>query len=89
MRFSKLLTVPALAFLALAGCSPDKEVIVAPATDTNSVFVLNEGPFSGGSGIGTVSLFDKTTKAVTLDLFQSVNGSGRGWTGPSKKAWTT
>lgn len=77
MRFSKFLTVPVLALLALAGCSPDKAVVVAPATDTNNVFVLNEGPFSSGSGIGTVSLFDKATKAVTLDLFQSVNGSGR------------
>ena len=76
MRFSKFLTVPVVVLLALAGCSPDK-VSMAPATDTNSVYVLNEGPFSNGSGIGTVSLFDKATKAVTLDLFQTVNGSGR------------
>ena len=73
MRFSKFLTVPVLALLALAACSHDKEVIVAPADATNNVFVLNEGPFSNGSGIGTISLYNKTTKTVTLDLFQGVN----------------
>ena len=73
MRFSKFLAAPVLALLALAGCSPDDEVIVAPATDTNNVFVLNEGPFSSGSGIGTISLYNKATKTVTLDLFQGVN----------------
>lgn len=74
MRFSKVLALPVAALLALAGCSPDKEVVTAPSSDNNSVFVLNEGPFSSGTGVGTVSLFDKTTKAVTNDLFQSVNG---------------
>lgn len=73
MRFSKFLTVPVLALLALAACSPDKEVIVAPADATNNVFVLNEGPYSNGSGNGTISLYNKTTKTVTLDLFQGVN----------------
>lgn len=74
MRFSKLLTLPMLALLALASCSPDDEVITAPSADNNSVYVINEGPYSSGTGVGTVSLFDKTSKAVTNDLFQSVNG---------------
>jgi YVTN family beta-propeller protein len=74
MRFSNFLTAPLLALMVLAGCSPDKEVVVAPTSDNNSVYVLNEGPFSNGSGVGTVSLFDKTSKTVTNDLFQSVNG---------------
>ncbi|GAB3587889.1 DUF5074 domain-containing protein [Hymenobacter daeguensis] len=74
MRFSKLLTFPVLALLALASCSPDNETTTAPSSDNNSVYVLNEGPFSNGTGVGTVSLFDKTSKAVTNDLFQSVNG---------------
>lgn len=77
MRFSKVLAAPLLAVLALAGCDPNKEVIVAPATENNNVFIINEGPYSNGSGVGTVSLFDKATKAVTPDLFQTVNGSGR------------
>ncbi len=77
MRFSKFLTVPVLAVLGLAGCSPDKDGTVAPAAGNNNVYVLNEGPYSGGSGVGTVTLFDKNTKAVTPDLFQSVNGAGR------------
>ena len=73
MRFSKFLTAPVLALLALAGCSPDKDGTVAPAPGNNNVYVLNEGPFSNGTGVGTISLFDKTSKAVTADIFQSVN----------------
>ncbi|MBH8560025.1 DUF5074 domain-containing protein [Hymenobacter negativus] len=74
MRFSNYLIAPALALLSLAGCSPDKEVTVAPAAEKNNVYVLNEGAFSSGTGNGTISLFDKSTKAVTADVFQSVNG---------------
>ena len=77
MRFSKFLTVPVLALVALAGCSPDSEVVVAPAANNNNVFVLNEGPFSNGSGTGTISLYDKATKALTQDLFQGVNPGRR------------
>ena len=77
MRFSKFLTVPMLALVALAGCSPDSEVLVAPAANNNNVFVLNEGPFSNGSGTGTISLYDKATKALTQDLFQGVNPGRR------------
>ncbi len=76
-KFPKFLTAPIVALLVLAGCSPDKEVVVAPAAENNNVFVLNEGPFSSGSGVGTVTLYDKITKAVTPDLFQGVNGTGR------------
>ena len=77
MRFSKFLAAPVVALLAVAGCSPDKEVIVAPASDNNTVYVINEGPYSSGTGIGTITQYDKASKAVTPDLFQSVNGSGR------------
>jgi YVTN family beta-propeller protein len=73
MRLSKSLTAPVLVLLALAGCSPDKKVTVAPAAERNNVYVLNEGPFSSGTGIGTISLFDKISKAVTADVFKSVN----------------
>ena len=50
--------------LSLAGCSPDKEVTVAPSADNTNVFVLNEGAFSS-TGTGTITLFNKSTKAVT------------------------
>ena len=76
MRFSNYLLVPALALAGLASCSPDKEVTVAPSADNNNVFVLNEGLYSS-TGTGTVTLFNKSTKAVTPDLFASVNGAGR------------
>ena len=76
MRFSNYLIVSALALVSLAGCSPDKEVTVAPSADNNNVFVLNEGLFSA-TGTGTVTLFNKSTKAVTPDLFASANGAGR------------
>ena len=76
MRFSNQLIVSALALLSLAGCSPDKEVTVAPSAENTNVFVLNEGAYSV-TGTGTVTLFNKSTKAVTPDLFQSVNGAGR------------
>ena len=76
MRFSNYLIVSALALASLAGCSPDKGVTVAPSADNNNVFVLNEGAYSS-TGTGTVTLFNKSTKAVTPDLFASVNGAGR------------
>jgi hypothetical protein len=39
---------------------------------TNSVFIVNEGPFSGG--VGTISVFNRDSKLVTNDLFATVNG---------------
>jgi YVTN family beta-propeller protein len=77
MRFSKLLTTSALALLALAGCDPKDNIIVDPAVETTSVYVINEGPFSNGSGVGTVALFNKATKTVTPDYFQAVNPGRR------------
>ncbi|MGY3091402.1 YVTN family beta-propeller protein [Hymenobacter sp. UYAg731] len=76
MRFSNYLIVSALALLSLAGCSPDKDVTVAPSADNTNVFVLNEGLFAA-NGTGTITLFNKSTKAVTPDLFANVNGAGR------------
>ena len=76
MRFSNYLIASSMVLLSLAGCSPDKEVTVAPSADNTNVFVLNEGVFTA-NGTGTITLFNKTTKAVTPDLFQGVNGAGR------------
>lgn len=58
----------------LAACNPDKDTQFVPPT-TKSVFVLNEGQF--GVGDGAVSVFDKTTKAVTPDAFGAANGGAK------------
>lgn len=76
MRFSNYLVVSVLALVSLAGCSPDNDVTVAPSSDNTNVFVLNEGGLSA-TGTGTVTLFSKSTSAITPDLFQRVNGTGR------------
>lgn len=64
--------IPFLAGLALlaASCSPKNEEKPNPAP-TSGVFVLSEGNF--GNSDGAVSLFDKATKALTLDAFGGAN----------------
>lgn len=64
--------IPFLAGLVLlaASCSPKNEETPIP-TPTSGVFVLSEGNF--GSSDGAVSVFDKATKALTLDAFGSAN----------------
>ena len=61
----------------LAGCDPKKEVVppivLEPAT--TGVFVLSEGQF--GAGDGAVSVFDKATKALTVDAFGAANNGAR------------
>ncbi len=64
-------TVFLLTLLTLTGCDPKKKDDPTPvATLTNSVYVINEGTASGGA----ISLFDKTTRAVKVDLFKDRNG---------------
>jgi hypothetical protein len=41
-------------------------------TWSNSVFIVNEGPFQTGSG--TIMAFDRTTGQVSADLFEAANG---------------
>ena len=66
--------IPFLAGLALlAACNPKKD---EPApVPTTGVFVLNEGQF--GTGDGAVSVFDKATRALTLDAFGAANNGAR------------
>ena len=65
--------VPLLAGMALlTACDPTKE-ISAPAT--TGVFVLSEGQFNAGDG--AVSTFDRTTKALSLDVFGSANNGAK------------
>ena len=64
---------PFLAALALlAACSPKEDEVLPVPAATTGVFVLSEGQF--GAGDGAVSVFDKATKAVTVDAFGSANG---------------
>lgn len=58
----------ALLFTA-TGCNPDDDTPTPSVTTTTGVYVINEGTTSG-----SVSLFDKTTKTVTRDLYASANG---------------
>jgi YVTN family beta-propeller protein len=67
---------PFLAVLALlAACSPDKVADMPKPTITNGVFILSEGQF--GAGDGAVSVFDKATKALTVDAFGTANGGAK------------
>ena len=67
--------MPFFAALALlTACDPDKET-ATPAPETNGVFVLSEGQF--GAGDGAVSIFDKATKALTVDAFGSANSGAK------------
>ena len=68
---------PFLAALALlAACDPKREDTPVPApARTTGVFVLSEGQF--GAGDGAVSVFDKATKALTVDAFGSANGGAK------------
>lgn len=57
----------------LASCSDDTPTPTATPTGGTGqyAFVINEGNFT--NGIGSVSRFDKTTKALTTDAFATAN----------------
>jgi DNA-binding beta-propeller fold protein YncE len=57
--------------LLIAGCDKNNEI--KPAGEfSNCVFIINEGPFSAGTG--TISAFDRDSLRVTPDLFETING---------------
>ena len=66
-----LLTFLTILILLVAGCDNKNETPPASAL-ANSVFIVNEGPFSGG--VGTISAFNRDSKEVTNDLFGTANG---------------
>lgn len=55
----------------LASCSSDTTTPTPTTGSGQYAFVINEGNFS--NGIGSVSRFDKNTKALTTDAFASAN----------------
>ena len=66
----------ALAALALlAACNPKKEVVTDPIPATTAVYVLSEGQF--GASDGAVSVFDRTTKALSVDAFGNANNGAK------------
>ena len=65
----------------LAACHKDK-VIPNPGTpkaERAGVYILNQGGF--GANNSTLTYYDYTTKQLTADLYQTINGSGLGDTG--------
>lgn len=69
----------ALAFSGLLLASCESKNDVTPATPTgsgNNAYITNEGAY--GKSTASVTFFDKTTKAVTADIFQTANGRALG-----------
>jgi YVTN family beta-propeller protein len=65
-----LLSAALISFLA--SCSDDNNTTPAPTSGSGQyAFVINEGNFSNGTG--SVSRFDKNTKALTVNAFSSAN----------------
>jgi hypothetical protein len=61
--------------LSVASCKKDKNDDNTPTEQTpyqSGVFVSCEGPFQTGSG--TISFLNRSTKVVSNDIFQTVNG---------------
>ena len=55
----------------LASCSNDTNTPTPTGGSGQYAFVINEGNFT--NGIGSVSRFDKSTKALTIDAFANAN----------------
>lgn len=69
----------ALAFSGLLLASCESKNDMAPATPTgsgNNAYITNEGAY--GKSTASVTFFDKTTKAVTADIFRTTNGRALG-----------
>jgi hypothetical protein len=71
MNSTKSLLSLIAAVAILTACSKNSD-IKPSGTWSNSVFIVNEGPFQSGSG--SVSAFNRETLEVTADLFESANG---------------
>src|ERR1700740_1090121 len=74
-----ILTLTVALSLILASCHKDKTVKPTPTPVTDGFYVLNQGLFNDNNS--TLSFYSYSTKAVTADIFSSVNGRGLGDTG--------
>src|ERR1043165_7729268 len=69
----KIILSISVMLVILSACKKKDETTVTPATAdySNGVFVTNEGQF--GSGSGTISFYNRSSKTVTADIFQKAN----------------
>jgi YVTN family beta-propeller protein len=75
---SILLVTAALSF-GLASCHKDRQVTPVNTPVTDGLYVLNQGIFNDNNS--TLSFYSYSSKQVTPDIFNSVNGRGLGDTG--------
>jgi YVTN family beta-propeller protein len=59
-------------FIALSACKKKDDEVPMNIEYSNGVFVVNEGPYSNGSG--SISFIDVTTNSVYNNIFENKNG---------------
>lgn len=69
--FKRVVPLLAVGTLLLTACDPKEDATPAGKYE-NGVLIVNEGQF--GKGTGTVSYFNRSTKTVENDIFQTTNG---------------
>src|SRR5476651_1246364 len=71
-RYPLFITVTFIAILS--ACTKDKNNVTpsTPTAQRAGVYILNQGNY--GSGNGTLTYYDYTTKTLTADIFSKVNG---------------
>jgi len=73
-KLTKILSVLMAVILSFSACKKEKQIIdddSDAAPYETGVFVINEGPFQTGSG--TVTFYDRSTKTVKQDIFETEN----------------
>jgi DNA-binding beta-propeller fold protein YncE len=67
----------ALMTFVVTACDPDEPTVPTPTTSgyENGILIINEGPF--GSGSGTFTHYERSTKAITNDVFGLANNGAK------------
>jgi YVTN family beta-propeller protein len=80
-QLKSLLAAAAILSVILSACHKDKvnPIPEVPKAERAGIYVLNEGNIHANNS--TLTYYNYTTKAVTPDIFASVNGQGIGDTG--------
>jgi YVTN family beta-propeller protein len=78
LKLSTLITATALSVI-VASCHKDKTVTPVTTPATSGLYVLNQGLFNSNNS--TLSFYSYSSKQVTPDVFNTVNGHGLGDTG--------